>query len=245
MVKLNYDDAIAVTRDIYWVGFYDQDANVHCNPYVLIDDPDIVFFDPGSIPHFPIIMRKVIDLINPEGISYIVASHQDPDVCGNLPVLEDVINRDDLEIIAHSNTIRLIRHYGLRSRFYSVEENDFKLTLKSGRVLEFTHTPYLHSPGAIMTRDLKTNSLFTSDVFGAISSAWELFAQGDFLEPMKPWHQCYMPSNSLLADCMQWIDRLGITRILPQHGSVLEGDQVQSAIDYLKVLPCGLDLHED
>ena len=243
MQTLNYDETVAVTRDIHWVGFYDQDAHLHCNPYLLIDEQDIVLFDPGSIPHFPITMRKVIDLVNPEAITTIVASHQDPDVCGNLSIVEDVISRPDLRIVAHNNTIRLIRHYGLSSAdFYAVEQHDYHLTLKSGRVLEFLHTPYLHSPGAIMTYDTKTRSLFTSDVFGAISNDWSLFAEGNFLEPMKAWHQAYMPSNRLLANCMERLETLDVDRILPQHGSVLEGDQVEKAITYLKALPCGLDL---
>lgn len=244
MSKLDYDDAVAITREIHWVGFYDQEARLHCNPYLLIDENDIVLFDPGSIPHFPIVMRKVIDLVNPGDITVIIASHQDPDVCGNLPVLEDVINRPDLKIVAHSNTIRLIRHYGLHSSYYAVDKNDYKLTLKSGRVLEFLFTPYLHSPGAIVTYDHKTKSLFTSDIFGAINEDWSLYARGDYLQAMQAWHQTYMPSNRILKACMQRLEQLDIVRILPQHGSVLEGDQVQAAIGYLMALPCGVDLAE-
>jgi flavorubredoxin len=245
MIKLNYDDAVAITREIHWVGFYDEQARLHCNPYLLMDEEDIILFDPGSIPHFPIVMRKVIDLVNPGDITAVVAAHQDPDVCGNLPVLEDVINRPDLDIVAHTNTIRLIRHYGVQSNFYAVDKNDFKLTLKSGRVLEFLFTPYLHSPGAIVTYDRKTRSLFTSDIFGAINEDWSLFASGDYLHAMKAWHQNYMPSNRILKACMKRLQQLEIDRILPQHGSVLEGDQVQAAIDYLMALPCGVDLVEE
>lgn len=245
MSKLNYNDAVAVTREIHWVGFYDQQLHLHCNPYLLIDEDDIILFDPGSIPHFPIVMRKVIDLVNPGDISAVIVSHQDPDVCGNLAVLEDVINRPNLNIVAHTNTIRLIRHYGLHSDYYAVDENDLKLTLKSGRVLEFLFTPYLHSPGAIMTYDPKTRSLFTSDVFGAINEDWSLFARGEYLHAMKTWHQTYMPGNQILKACMKRLQQLEIDRILPQHGSVLEGDQVQAAIDYLMTLPCGIDLLEE
>ena len=37
-----------------------------------------MLFDPGSIPDFPRVMRKIIDLVNPRDISWIVTSHQDP-----------------------------------------------------------------------------------------------------------------------------------------------------------------------
>lgn len=239
------NEAVAVTREIHWVGFHDQEANLHCNPYLLIDDKEVVLFDPGSIPHFPVVMRKVIDLVNPGEITHLVVSHQDPDVCGNLAVLEDVINRTDLKIVAHTNTIRLIRHYGIRSDYYAVEKNNFTLTLSSGRELRFLFTPYLHSPGAIATYDSKTRSLFSSDIFGAISQDWSLFKNDNFLEPMCLWHQTYMPSGRILSACMKKLSKLQIERILPQHGSILEGDQVQQAIHYLSELPCGLDLEEE
>lgn len=180
MREPDYDNALNILRDIYWVGFYDEEAHLHCNPYLLVDDKDVVFFDPGSIPHFPIVMRKVIDIVRPEEITLIVASHQDPDVCGSLAVMEDVINRKDLKIAAHTSTIRLIRHYGLNSGFYDVMKEGLQYTLQSGRVLEFIPTPFLHAPGAIATYDVKTRTLFTSDLFGALDR-----------EPMKnfslPW----------------------------------------------------------
>ncbi|MBI4667335.1 MAG: MBL fold metallo-hydrolase [Nitrospinae bacterium] len=241
-LKLDYDNAISITRDIYWVGFYDREANLHCNPYVLIDDEDIILIDPGSIPHFSVVMRKVIDLVDPESITYVVAHHQDPDVAGNLAVVEEVINSASLQIVAHSNTVRLLRHYGLRSGFYAVDKNGYKLQLKSGRTLDFIFTPYLHAPGAIVTYDSQTKTLFTSDIFGAISQDWSLFANGDFLSPMERWHELYMPSSAILRPCMEMLEKMDIERILPQHGSVLEGENVRKAIGRLKNLKCGVDL---
>jgi len=242
MRDYNYDNHVSITRDISWVGFYDEESHLHCNPYVLVDEDDVVLIDPGSIPHFPIVMRKIIDITPPGAISLIVSQHQDPDVCGSLPVLEDVIERMDLRIAAHTNSIRLIRHLGVRSNFYPVDENDYKIELKSGRVLEFIHTPYLHSPGAIATYDRKSKSLFTSDIFGAVSKDWSLFSAKGFPEVMDTFHQTYMPSNRILKACMEKFEKMDIDLILPQHGSVIEGDQIGVAIDHLKSLPCGIDL---
>lgn len=243
-MTVDYTNPVPVTREIFWVGYYDEAARLHCNPYLLIDDQDVVFIDPGSIPHFPVVMRKVMDVVNPVEITYIVAQHQDPDVCGNLAVVEDVINRNDLKIVAHSNCIRLIRHLGLRSEFYATDLHDDKLILKSGRELQFLFTPYLHSPGAIATYDKKTKSLFSSDIFAAISHNWSLFPRDDFLSPMDGFHQTYMPSNRILRHCMERFERMDLERILPQHGSVLEGEHIPRAIAHLKELPCGIDLVE-
>jgi len=242
--ELDYHDSIAITRDIFWTGFYDEVTKFHCNPYILIDDQDVVLFDPGSIPDFPEIMRKVIDVINPHEITYVVAQHQDPDVCGNLAITEDIIDRSELKVVAHCNTVRLIRHLGLSSDFYRVDEHDHKLILKSGRQLEFMYTPFLHSPGAIVTYDVKTKTLFSSDIFGGVSDDWALFADGwDYLKAMKAFHQVYMPSNAILKPALEKMQSCWeIDRILPQHGCVLEGEHINIAFDFLKQLPCGVDL---
>lgn len=242
-MRQDYDDAVAVTRDIHWVGFFDELANLHCHPYLLIEGDEAVLFDPGSIPHFPVVMRKVIDLVRPETIRYVVASHQDPDVCGNLAVVEDVIGPENLKILAHSNAVRLIRHLGVRSQLLAVDHMDYRLVLETGRVLEFLFTPFLHSPGAIATFDPRSGSLFTSDIFGALSTdAWTLFGRDDYLTPMTLWHQTYMSSGKVLAECLDRFAALAPQRILPQHGSVLEGDQVRQSMDHLRALSCGADL---
>ena len=243
---INYDESLAVTREIYWVGFMEAGGRLRCNPYLLIDGrgDDVILFDPGSIPDFPKIMRKVIDLIPPQSITGIVVSHQDPDVCGNLAVIEDIVENPDLKIYAHLNTIRLIAHLGLAGSLLVVAEIDYRLTLSSGRVLEFIPMLYLHSPGAIATYDSQSKSLFSGDVFGAIGSDNDLFSKTNFPQNMDSFHQAYMPSNKVLRPAMEKLSGMQIDRILPQHGAVLEGDDVAVAIEHLRTLPCGVDLAE-
>lgn len=242
---MDYENPIPVLRDVYWVGFYDAEADLHCNPYILIDEEEVILFDPGSIPHFSVVMRKVIDVVNPEEITHIVLSHQDPDVCGNVAVVEDLIDRSDLQLINHSSQTRLIHHYGVRSDFYEVDKQDYKLTLKSGRVLEFLHTPYLHSPFGIVTYDHHSKTLFSSDIFGGLSDHWSLFATSDAIfESMSRWHRLVMPSRRILQDFIKKLERLDIERILPQHGSILEGEFVGRAFEHLSNLDCGIDLWE-
>lgn len=245
MTDCNYDEPIRITDDIYWVGFRDVSANMHCNPYLLIDQGEAVLFDPGSVPEFPVVMRKIIDLISPEKISLIVVAHQDPDVCANLPIVEDMIDRQDLVVAAHGNTTRLIQHMGLTSELYAVDQHDYQYTLKSGRVLTFHPTLYLHAPGAITTYDRQTKTLFSSDLFGAVDDHWSLFHSVNFPNDMNSFHQAYMPSNAVLRFGLKNIEKLEIERILPQHGSIIDGQNVAVAIEHIKNLPCGIDLLQE
>ncbi|MDP6689422.1 MAG: MBL fold metallo-hydrolase [Alphaproteobacteria bacterium] len=243
---INYDESLAITREIHWVGFLEEGSRLRCNPYLLIDGKgdDVILFDPGSIPDFPKVMRKVIDLVPPQKITGIVVSHQDPDVCGNLAVIEDIVENPNLKIYAHLNTIRLIAHLGLVGQLQDIAKIDNRLTLSSGRILDFIPLLYLHSPGAIATLDRQTKSLFSGDVFGAIGTDNDLFSADDFPHSMDSFHQAYMPSNKVLRPAMDMLSGLQIDRILPQHGAVLEGDDVAIAIEHLRRLPCGVDLME-
>jgi flavorubredoxin len=162
-----------------------------------------------------------------------------------MAIVEDVIENSELKIAVHSNTARLIRHYGLKSSLYVVDNQDYKIILKSGRELEFIHAPFLHSPGAIVTYDKKTKTLFSGDIFGGVSKEWSLFEDDNLLENMKNFHQLYMPSNKILKSFLNKLDAYEIDRILPQHGSVIEGDSVKKAIEFLKTVKCGIDLIEE
>ncbi len=53
-----------------------------------------------------------------------------------------------------------------------------------------------------------------------------------------------MPSNAILKKFMLKLETYEIDRILPQHGSIIEGDDVKKAIYFLKTLPCGIGLME-
>lgn len=237
---MDYNKAIGIiTRDIFWVGFYDKDAGFHCNPYLLIDGDEAVLFDPGTKPHIRHIIRKITEIINPVRIKYIVLHHQDPDLCAGVPEIEKFCN-PDLRIVSTWRSGVLIAYYGIEAPFYYVDRNNYQLTLNSGRILNFIPTPFCHSPGSFVTFDRKTGALFSSDLFGAFSFNWSLFAGSDYMEAMKAFHEPYMPSREILRENIKRLEKLPIKFILPQHGSILKGEQVREAIEVLKELDCGI-----
>ncbi|MFC1645892.1 MBL fold metallo-hydrolase [Candidatus Omnitrophota bacterium] len=244
MTKGDYEylEPIEVSKNIYWVGFYDEKANLHCNPYLLKDDKEVVIFDPGSIIDYPKVASKIFSLVEQSQVDYIVLHHQDPDLCASVSFFEDIIRNKNLKIVTHTRASVLIRYYGIRSDFYIVDKNDYSLTLKSGRSLKFMVTPFLHSPASIVTYDETSKVLFSSDLFGAISKEWTLYAEEGYQDKMRIFHEGYMPSNDVLRASLEKIDRLDINMILPQHGSIIKGEMVRKCIDYLKQLKCGIDL---
>lgn len=241
---LDVDKAVEIAPGIFWVGFDDPSAGFRCNPYILNDGDETVFFDPGSVPHFPIVLGKVMKIAELKNISHVVAHHQDPDLCSAIPRFEELVAGlgGRLDICTHTRASVLISHYGTRSDFYRVDANDWKLTLKSGRTLRFLFTPFLHFPGAFMTYDEKSKILFSGDIFGGLSFDWSLYANEYYAEAMKAFHENYMPSNRIIRNGLNQLDNLDISMIAPQHGSIIKKEDVRRYIDILKNLECGEDL---
>lgn len=239
-----YDEAIEIAEGIYWIGFHDTASDFRCNPYLLLDGDEAVLVDPGSVPHFPVVAAKLISVLPPQRISTIILQHQDPDLCGAVPVLEDIIGRDDLRIVGHSHALMFIAYYGVKAKFYPVDENHFRVALRSGRTLTFIPVHYLHTLGTIMTYDPKCRVLFSGDLFGSFSRDWELYAGPDYEEEMRSFHAAYMPPGDLLRCAMERTEPLDIALIAPQHGSVIRKEKVGAAIQFLKNLECGAYAHE-
>ncbi len=239
-MAIDTDKAVEIAKGIYWVGFYDKGAGFHCNPYLLIDDKtgEAVLFDPGPVTYYERLIEKLKSVVNPQKISYIVLHHQDPDLCSSVPRFEKIIGKD-VKIAAAWRAGVLIAYYGVTSGFYYVDEHNYEIRLKSGRLLKIIPTPYLHCPGSIVTYDKESGVLFSSDLFGGFSFNWSLYADDKYPEAVKAFHEPYMPANYILRGAMEDIERHDIKIIAPQHGSIIADKDVRFYINLLKNLECG------
>lgn len=225
-----------IVDGIYWLGDETKFNELNTNAYLLIDEGQGVLIDPGSVLSFDRTLESIKALIPLENIDYVILQHQDPDLCSNTPLFEKL--GLEFEIVTHWRSSVMINYYGVKSKFYHIDENNYELVLKSGRRLNFIHTPYLHFPGSITTYDSKNRLLFSSDLFGAFDNNWTLYANDSYMERMKSFHEHYMPSNSILKPVMQIFSEMKIDIIASQHGSIIK-ERVHEYIDALMELQCG------
>ncbi len=218
-----YDETKAheIVDGIYWVGFADRKAGFSNNPYILDDGEDVILFDPGSRApeHYNIVKEKVCSVVKPERINYIVAHHQDPDLCAAIPLFEEIVDQR-VKIITPTRAAPFMRYYDASSEVIPVEDGE-TLSLKSGRTLTFVHTPYVHFAGSMVTYDAKTRTVFSSDIFGAFSIDWNLYANENYLEAFKAFTEPYLASKEALDSALDKLETIEIERICPQHGSVI------------------------
>ena len=243
MKKLDDTAPIQIAEDIWWVGFADYEAGFSNNPYLLVDEDEAILFDPG--PGHPLfrdlIMQKIEEVILPEKIRYIVAHHQDPDLCGLIPFIENILH-PDLVIMAHPRAAVFIPYYGTRKGILPLGDGD-SLELRSGRKVTFYHAPYLHFAGNIMSYDETTASLFSGDIFGVFSREWSLYADDSYIELGRSFIEHYVASKDPVTYILEKIRGLKIDRILPQHGGIIEGN-TDKYLDMLEDVKPGQLLRE-
>jgi flavorubredoxin len=243
---IDIESAVEIAEGVYWVGFYDEQAGLHCNPYLIVDKDEAMVIDGGSRPDFATVMMKILQTgITPSQISALLYQHYDPDLCGSIPNFEDIIKRDDLRVISDSENLMFIRHYSVSTQLLPISKLNYQFTFSSGRTLRFVKTPYAHSGGSIVTFDPQSGILFSSDLFGGLGMEWELFLnlkpecmncvslascpQNRQVCPMNDilnFHKTVMSSNKALRYALEQMLEIPFTMIAPQHGSIIKDKEI-------------------
>lgn len=237
-----YERPVQVAEGVFWIGFHDVQAGLHCNPYLIIDKEEAVVIDGGSRPDFATVMLKILQTgIMPQQIKALIYQHYDPDLCGSIPNFEDTIGREDLKILSASENMMFIRHYSVSSRLVPLSKLNFQFEFASGRRLEFIKTPYAHAPGSFVTFDPQTRVLFTSDIFGSYGQNWQLYLQlpSECIQCQRDsecirslpdcpvdgilhFHKKIMTSTKALRYALNEIAAIPFDILAPQHGSIIK-----------------------
>lgn len=126
----------------------------------------------------------------------------------------------------------------------SMGKEGLKIPLKSGGFLQCISAPYLHSPGNMVVYDSISGYLISGDIgagiegddFQLVVDDWE-----QHLQRIQGFHQCYMGSTRAAASFVKKVRALNVQAMLPQHGRIFRGNEVNLFLDWFEVLPCGVD----
>lgn len=240
-----YDRPIKIAEGIFWVGFYEETSNLHCNPYLIVEGTGAVLVDGGSRPDFPAVMTKILQTgVDPQNIEALIYQHYDPDLCGSISNMIDICENPDIKILSERSNNLFINYYIEKAHhhlFRTIDMVDNAFTFQ-GRTVTFFATPYCHNEGSFVTYDNKTKILFSSDLFGSFSSKWDLFLMlteecytcpdydncpngRDYcpLPDIVDFHRKIMPNGKALQYAMNVIKGIDVEMIAPQHGSILVG----------------------
>lgn len=256
-----YPRPIEIAEGTHWIGFYDREADLHCNPYLLSNEGKAAIIDAGSRADFAVVMMKALQAgVMPEQIVALIYHHPDPDLCGSMINMIEICNNPELKIISDRKNLAFISFYIERNKRHLLKATDELpqgFTLGQKR-LKFIKTPYAHTAGSFVTYDEQTKTLFTSDLFGSVSRKWNLYLElkddcytckdlnlCDYcpVHDIMEFHREVMPSEKALKYAMEQIEHLDVTLIAPQHGEIIKKPvDIKFLINLLKTLPgVGID----
>jgi len=242
------DDAILLSdtsgHQVYWVGGAEQGEAIPCNSWLVIDQEAGFLIEPGGCNHYQVTSDKVDSVFLSQGITHLICSHQDPDICASLPSW--ISNNPSVKVVVPHLWQRFLPHYMAHAmEVVPISERGAKLLMPSGSHLRCISAPFLHSPGNMVIFDEQSGFLFSGDIGASVFDGksptlciedWDAHCQR-----MQGFHQRYMGSNKAVQAFIASVRDLPITAILPQHGAIFRGEEVGHFLDWLGTLDVGSD----
>jgi len=222
----NATDPIEIAEGVFHLGVQDKPNSFNNIPYLIVDGDEGVVIDPGSAkPEFyEVVLTKLKKAIDLGKIKHLIVQHQDPDLCAALPLLEKIVS-PDVKIYAPLEAQVLLQHYGTSAPVLPLDDDDI-LSFGNGRTLQFVMTPYAHFVGSMVTYDIKTKTVFSSDAFGGFTGECNLYVGENYPTQLTAFLGQYLGSKRALEYALKRLEKLagdsGIEMVCPQHGSVIK-----------------------
>ena len=223
---------------------------VQANQFCIRHNDKAALIDPGGDLTYTPLTIALSRRVNLDGLEYILASHQDPDIIASLPRwlmhtrCQVVVSRLWSRFLPHLASSYVTGKMGeqLQARIMGIADE--------GKVLPFAGTElwvlpahFLHSVGNFSFYDPLSGILFSGDVgasLGGEEGRVDNFA--DHCHSMQGFHRRYMASNRACRLWVAMVRKLAPRMIVPQHGGYFQDDNVGRFLDWLAQLECGVDL---
>jgi len=225
-----------------------EGEGVQSNQFLILDDDQSIILDPGGQLTFSALTLALRDFINPKHLTYIFASHQDPDIIASL---ESWITRTEATVVCSKLWTRFFPHLvpsymgdKLSERFLSVADPGQLLPL-GNTALKIIPAHFLHSVGNFQIYDPVSKILFSGDMGASIVDDSAELAVDNFeahILSMLGFHKRYMVNNKA---CQLWVNmvrNLDLNMIVPQHGRPFTGENIKLFLNWISGLQCGTDL---
>ena len=235
------------------IAFHDLvrgEDGVQANQFLITDGEDSALIDPGGALLYMPLSIALSTYIRPRDLTYVFASHQDPDIIGSV---DRWLLYTDARIVCSRLWGRFIPHSvpfyqknASLDRYLLIEDDGCDIAL-GRRSLHVIPAHFLHSVGNFQCYDPVSRILFSGDLGASMGDA-EYKPVADFdahLPSMTAFHKRYMASNRACRWWARRVRKLDIAMIVPQHGLPIAGADVPRFIDWIENLRCGVDLLPD
>ena len=216
------------------------DKIIDTNQYMVVSKNKAILMDPGGIELFAPMLAAVLKQIPIEQLTYLFASHQDPDIISSLGLWDQTL--PNAKLYSPWLWEGFIRHFGMDHIIYEPIADEGGSVQLDSCELQFIPAHYMHSSGNVNVYDAQSKILMSGDIGAALEGANASIFVDDFgshCEKMEFFHRRWMPSNAAKADWIARIRDLEVNMLCPQHGRIFRGEQVGQFLDWFEQLKVG------
>jgi len=223
---------------------------VQANQFLIVDSGTGAIIDPGGNLAFNELFLGMTRHFSPQRLSYVMASHADPDIIASL---DRWLTSTKAKLVISTVWERFVPHFTkvgkTDDRIIGVADAGGRLPLGQSE-LWLLPAHFLHSEGNFHFYDPISRILFTGDL-GASVLTGEQSKQAvtdlrGHIRHMEGFHRRYMVANKVLRLWVRMARQLDISMLVPQHGAPIVGTAAITAFfNWAESLACGIDLFDD
>ncbi|MEH6493143.1 MBL fold metallo-hydrolase [Halopseudomonas sp.] len=224
---------------------------VQSNQFLIIDHDQHALLDPGGDLTYMPLSLAVSRYIPLTDLTYVFASHQDPDIIASLDKwllhtrCQVVCSKLWARFLPHLSAGYLNRQLGMSTTDRMIAIADRGADVPLGKsILKVLPAHFLHSVGNLQFFDPISGILFSGDMGASMLDDAEPVA--DFAthkSSMEGFHRRYMAGNKACRLWANMVRQLAPSMLVPQHGRPFVGPAMINAfLDWISQLECGLDL---
>lgn len=222
---------------------------VQANQFLVVDHGEGAVIDPGGNLAFNELFLSLSRWFMPQKLSYLIASHADPDIIASL---DRWLTSTQARLVISRVWERFVPHFTkvgkTEGRMIAVADAGGRLALGRSE-LWLLPAHFMHSEGNFHFYDPISRILFTGDLgvsmMSGAQAARPITELGPHIPLMEGFHRRYMVSNKVLRLWVRMARQLDISMLVPQHGAPITGAAIGEFFDWIDALMCGVDLMDD
>lgn len=226
---------------------------IQSNQFMLTNSGQSLLLDPGGDLTYTPLSVEVSRRITLSELTYIFASHQDPDI---IAALDKWLLHTKAQVITSQLWARFLPHltasylttaHGISTteRVIALPDSGSVFTLGTAK-LKAIPAHFLHSVGNFQLYDPTSKILFSGDMGASlVDDAQPVIDFAEHIEHMDDFHRRYMVSNKVIKLWVNMVRTLDLEMIVPQHGRTFKGKtMIDAFLNWIENLECGIDLLE-
>ncbi|AEB57211.1 beta-lactamase domain-containing protein [Ectopseudomonas mendocina] len=224
---------------------------VQSNQFLITDNEQYLLLDPGGDLTYTPLSLELSKHIPVQDLTYIFASHQDPDIIASLDKwllhtrARVICSKLWARFLPHLTANYLVLSRGINTFDRIIALPDRGQSIPLGKcTLKAVPAHFLHSVGNFQVYDPVSKILFSGDMGASmVDDASPVRDFVNHVPNMEAFHRRYMAGNKACRLWAAMVREMDVEMIVPQHGRPFVGPEMISAFLYwIENLECGLDL---